>query len=96
MNNPCNYKYVAYPYIAIFFIFVLLITYFRYFKRTLVTNIAVAFVILGGVFNLIEWHFNKCVVDYIRFFDISFYNISDLLIILGLGVLLIHTIYGNK
>lgn len=93
ITSSCNYKDTYYPYIAILFLIVLLWTYFRYFKRTLLSNIALIIIVIGGLLNILEWLFKGCVLDYIRFFNISLYNINDLLIMLGLGILLFKVLY---
>lgn len=94
--STCNTKSVAYPYLAILLLLFFSWVYFTHFKKTFITNIAFIAIVLGGVLNTLEWLFRGCVLDYIRFFNISFYNINDLLIMVGLVILFTKVIYERK
>jgi lipoprotein signal peptidase len=59
------------------------ITYLRGFKRSLVGNFGLFLVMFGGLMNLVQWAKFGCVIDFINFFGLFYFNIYDLMITVG-------------
>lgn len=95
-NIVCNVKSDLYPYIFVLSLVLFIFFYKRTFKHLFYNHLFAATVILGGILNFIEWLKTGCVSDYIRFFNISLYNVNDLLIVIGTVFLVITYIYDNK
>jgi len=95
MFNTCNSKYAIYPYVGISLLILFIWVYIRYFKKNLLSNLAFIAVLIGSFLNILEWWIAGCVKDYIKFFTISAYNINDLIIVVGLGILFIRHIYDE-
>lgn len=99
MNNlivNCNSKYIEYPWLVIIFLLILTWIFYSQYKKTFFNKFGFLLVLIGGFLNLGEWLFRGCVLDYIRLFSISVYNINDLLIMIGLGMLLIGILYEKN
>jgi lipoprotein signal peptidase len=96
MIEVCNYKYTLYPIVFVLTLICFLFVYLYLVKRTVVTNMGALLVVLGGTLNIIEWYQKGCVTDNIRLFQISLYNMNDLLIMVGLGILLAVLTYDKR
>lgn len=95
LDSICNTKYIYYPYIGGFFILVLICIYIFKLKKNLITNFGILCVLFGGIRNIIEWLTQGCVLDHISFFNLSLYNINDLLIVIGSSILLGFYLYDK-
>ncbi|OGC38716.1 hypothetical protein A3K42_00090 [candidate division WWE3 bacterium RBG_13_37_7] len=62
----------------------LLYFYLTEFKKNELTLYGSICTLVGGVFNLGERIMFGCVYDYIKLFSISYFNVSDALIVLGI------------
>jgi len=79
------------------FLYVLFVFYFvRNLRKTLVNIAAFVSISIGGLLNILERVFGGCVRDYLDFFGIIHFNINDILVVGGLGILLVHFIYENR
>jgi|GEM_PF-1639830 len=96
MLEFCNDKYTLYPVFSLISLILFSFVYFKTFKITKLTNFLALIVIFGGIMNLVEWVRYGCVKDYIKLFNISFYNLNDLLIMIGLSGLLFILIYDKR
>lgn len=53
---------------------------------------AYSFIILGGVSNIFDRLFYGYTIDYINFFNFSFFNLADIMLIAGIILLLIQNL----
>lgn len=74
----------------ILFIFLI---YFFYNKDK---KIAFCFISIGFISNIFDRIFYGYVIDYINILNINIFNISDILIIIGMAILLINIIKNDK
>jgi len=59
------------------------ITYLRGCKRSLVGNAGLFLVMFGGLMNLLQWAKFGCVIDFINFFGLFYFNSYDLMVTVG-------------
>lgn len=86
-----NPIFIMVTFIAIVFIFV----YYRQFKDDLWMRIALGFLLGGAVGNLIDRIHIKQVIDFINFRWWPSFNVADISVCIGAGMLLIRIIRGE-
>lgn len=65
------------------------ITYLRGLKRSLIGNAGLFLIMFGGLMNLMQWAKFGCVIDFINFFGLLYFNIYDLMITIGVFFIVI-------
>lgn len=81
--------------VALILLFVFVAFYYKFFMHGWLEKIALAFLALGGSLNLFERYTNGCVLDYIKFFEISYLNIYDVFIAIGV-ILLAYSLWTKN
>lgn len=74
-------------------IILLLVFIFLFFHTTnRLKKIAYALIIFGGVSNIFDRLFFGYVIDYIQIIGRSFFNLADVMLVIGVAILLVHQI----
>jgi lipoprotein signal peptidase len=92
----CNYSPLFSTTSVTLSLVLLLIFFVKMSRKTILSTAAFVIVVIGGVANLRERLEYGCVQDYLDFFGLFHFNANDVLIILGLGVFFVQSIYGNN
>lgn len=91
----CNYSPLFSITSVAFSLILLLIFFIKLNRKTVLNTAAFVIVAMGGGANLWERLEYGCVRDYLDFFGLFHFNANDVLIILGLGVFFVQSIYGK-
>lgn len=68
----------------------------NYGKRNIFFIFSLSLIVVGAVSNLIDRLYFGFVVDFISFFDYSIFNLSDVYIVGGVGLILIRGLVDKK
>lgn len=84
--------------ILTFFIFIFLIYKLKeaYSKKEIAPLIIYSLILAGGVSNVLDRIFYGFIIDYINLGNISVFNLADLMIWFGIGILLIRYLVAAK
>lgn len=87
-----NPLFIIVTFIAIVFIFL----YYRHFKEDLWMKVALGFLLGGAIGNLIDRIRINQVIDFINFRWWPSFNVADISVCIGAGMLLVKIIKGEK
>jgi lipoprotein signal peptidase len=80
-------------------VFVILVAftyvYLRLFKLATLDYVGLGLMLCGGVLNLLARYQSGCVLDYIKFFTISHFNLYDVLVVAGVILLAYERLKSN-
>lgn len=68
----------------------------NYRRKNIFLIFSLSLIVAGAVSNLIDRLYFGYVVDFISFFDYSIFNLSDVYIVSGVGMILIRELRVNK
>lgn len=85
LNSSIMYLLISLILIGLFFFLIR-----SYFKKNAIIILALTLIIFGAFSNLIDRFFYGSIIDFIDFLFFPVFNLSDLMIISGIGIIIIR------
>lgn len=101
MEYNCSHLFSSYISKEVYIVVgILLLTFFTYHvvktKSSFYSYIGLAFVLAGGLHNMYERVVYNCVIDNFSLFGLSYFNLPDVSITVGLLIYVVNTFYAKN